>query len=141
MCSVKKIIPALLLMLLVACTKQSLTAPTSTTQTVAANTAVTYKDNSISIVNFKAQPTDKTIEVAFTTLYAKNIVRLEILRGLSANNLCSIYKQEVSADSYSAIVYNTSDANENGASEIYYMVKYTLANGDWGYTPVFTLSL
>ncbi|TKK65524.1 hypothetical protein FC093_19600 [Ilyomonas limi] len=137
----KKIIPALLLMLLVACTKQSLTAPTSTNQTVAANTAVTYKDNSISIVNFKAQPTNRAIDVAFTTLYEKNIVRLEILKGLSANNLCSIYKQEIGADSYSANVYGTSDANENGASDIYYMVKYTLANGDWGYTPVFKLSL
>lgn len=129
----KRILPALLLMFLVSCSKESITAPR--------DTAVSYKDNSISVVDFKAQSGNNGIEVTFTTLYEKNIVKLEILKGLTSNNLCSIYRQDVSASSYSAVTYSTSDADVNKASDIYYMVKYTLADGNWGYTPVFKLSL
>lgn len=137
----KKIIPFLLLIVFIACTKQPIVVPKTAAQSVASNTAVAYKDNSISIVNFKAQSVNSAIKITFTTLYEKDIVRLEILRGLTASNLCSIYKQSVSADSHSVIEYSTSDANDNKVSDIYYMIKYTLANGDWGYTPVFKLSL
>ena len=79
--------------------------------------------------------------MTFTTLYEKNIVKLEILRGVTANNLCSIFKQEVSADSYAVIKYSTLDQDNNTGDAVYYMVKYTLTNGDWGYTPVFQLRL
>lgn len=137
----KRILPALLFILLFSCTKESVVAPKATNQTIAANTAVTYKDNSISVVNFQAWTENNEIKVGFTTLYEKNIVKLEILKGLSINNLCSIYTQRVAANSYSSTQYSTSDVNENKVSNIYYMVKYTLANGDWGYTPVFKLSL
>lgn len=136
----KNILPALLLMLLMSsCTKESVNTPAS--QTIATSTAINYEDNSISVVDFKAQAADNNIQVTFTTLYEKSVVKLEILKGLTANNLCSIYKQSISADSDSATVYSTADANNAKASNIYYMVKYTLANGDWGYTPVFKLSL
>jgi len=139
--TVKKIIPALLFVLLVSCTKEPLTAPNTGNQNLAANTVVTYKDSSISVVNFKAQPNSDNIKVTFTTLYQKDVVKLEVLKGVTANNLCSIYNQPVNADSYSATEYSTSDTNENNVSKIFYMIKYTLANGDWGYTPVFELSL
>ncbi len=137
----KIILPALLLVLLTSCTKNTLTPPKTGGQNFAANTVVTYKDNSISVVNFKAQPDSNGIKVTFTTMYVKQIVRLEILRGFTDNNLCSIYRQGVNADSYSATEYRTSDTNDHKHAAIYYMVKYTLANGDWGYTPVFKLSL
>ena len=137
----KRIIPALLLLLLASCSKESITAPKATNQAFAANTAVSYKDNSISVVDFKAQSANSDIEVTFTTLYEKNIVKLEILKGLTASNLCSIYKQEVSANSYSAVKYSINDADAGKTSAVYYMVKYTLADGNWGYTPVFKLSL
>lgn len=103
--------------------------------------SVTYKDNSILVTDFKAQATDKGIEVGFTTLFEKDIVKLEILKGITTTNLCSIYQQNVTADSYSAIQYSTQDINENKSSFLYYMVKYTLVNGDWGYTPVYKLGL
>jgi hypothetical protein len=137
----KNLIPALLLVLLVACNKESVTKPGNGGQTAIANTAVAYKDNSISVVDFKAKSNSTTIEVTFTTLYEKNVVALEVLKGMTTNNLCSIYKQEVNKDSYSAIKYSTNDLNSYETDAIYYMVKYTLANGDWGYTPVFKLSL
>lgn len=137
----KKIIPALLLILFASCTKQSLTVPKTTNQNATANTAVTYKDNNISVVEFKALPDKGNIKVTFTTLYEKNIVKLEILKGMTANKLCGIYKDDVKSDSYTAVQYSTSDTNENKVSDVFYMVKYTLANGDWGYTSVFKLSL
>ena len=127
-------------MLLTSCTKETLTAPKSSNQNIAVNSAVTYQDNSISIVDFKARQNNNAINVTFTTLYEKNIVKLEILRGVTANNLCSIFKQEVSADSYAVIKYSTLDQDSTGDA-VYYMVKYTLTNGDWGYTPVFQLRL
>ena len=137
----KTIITALLLITLASCTKDAVTAPAAASQTIAANKAVSYKDNSISVINFKAQATNNAIAVTFTTLYEKDIASLEILKGLSANNLCSIYKQRISSNSYATNQYSTNDTNDNNASDIYYMVKYTLQNGDWGYTPVFKLCL
>src|SRR4051794_23111717 len=137
----KSFLPALMLMLLTSCTKETLTTPKSVNQSTRVNTAVSYKDNSISIVDFKARQDNKTIDITFTTLYVKNIVALEVLRGLTETNLCSIYKQEVSTNTDSAIRYNASDQNDNKANAIFYMVKYTLANGDWGYTPVYKLTL
>jgi len=137
----KFFLPALLLILLTSCTKEPLSVPGAVTQNLAAITAVAYKDNSISIIDFKAQQGSGAIQVKFTTLYEKNIVKLEILRGLTENNLCSIYKQDVNSDSNAAIQYYTSDSSNNNEPAIYYMIKYTLANGDWGYTPVFKLCL
>jgi hypothetical protein len=137
----KNLIPALLLTLLISCAKETLTAPRSLSQNIAANTTVSYKDNSISIVDFKAQQDSNAINVTFTTLYEKNIAKLEILRGVTANNLCSIYIQRISSDSFSPVKYNTSDPNNDNINTLYYMVKYTLSNGNWGYTPVFKLSL
>ncbi len=137
----KSFIPAILMIVLVSCSKETLTAPAATSQRALANVAVAYKDNSISVIDFKALQDNGSIDVTFTTLYQKNIVKLEILKGVTANNLCSIYQQAVKADSYSSIKYTTSDGNSSNAATLYYMVKYTMANGDWGYTPVFQLSL
>ncbi len=62
---------------------------------------------------------------------------LEILRGVSRTNLCSIYKTNGSGTSTAVIQYATNDAQT--APVLYYIVKYTLQDGDWGYTPIFTL--
>src|SRR4029078_12891893 len=102
----KFFLSALLFILLTSCTKQTQATPKSINQNITGNCAVSYQDNSISIVNFKAQQDNKVIKVTFTTLYEKKVVELELLRGLTENNLCSIYKQEVNADSYSAINYS-----------------------------------
>ena len=67
----KILLPALLLMLLVSCTTKTLTVPKSINQNITANTPVSYKDNSISIVNFKAQQGIGTINLTFTTLVRK----------------------------------------------------------------------
>src|SRR4051812_35774790 len=137
----KNLIPALLLILFITCTKKTLTEPKSINTDIVANTTVSYKNSNIIIVDFKAQQDSRGIIVTFTTLYEKNIVRLEILKGPTANNLCSIYKQEVSTDSDSVNKYSTSDQNNDNVNTMYYMVKYTLTKGDWGYTPVFKLTL
>jgi len=140
-CYMKNLIPVLIVVILTSCIRETLTAPKSLNQNITANTPVSYKDNSISIVDFKAQQDTNAINVTFTTLYEKDIARLEILRGLTANNLCSIYKQKINSDSFSPVKYNMRDQNNDSITTIYYMVKYTLANGNWGYTPVFQLSL
>jgi hypothetical protein len=137
----KNFIPALLLLLLTSCTTKTFTEPKSSSQNITANTALSYKDNSISIVDFMAQQDNNAINVTFITLYEKNIAKLEILKGLTANNLCSMYKQEISSDSFSPVKYLTSDQNNDNTDTLYYMVKYTLTDGNWGYTPVFKLCL
>lgn len=138
----KKYLPLLLLIVLVACEKQPVTTPTIVANPeLVANAVVAFKDNNISVTNFKAQPADNGVTVSFTTLYQKNIVRLEVLRGLTDNSLCSIFAQPVGGDSFSATTYTTRDKNDYQASEMYYMIKYTLATGDWGYTSVFKLQM
>jgi hypothetical protein len=52
-----------------------------------------------------------------------------MLKLLIQSRLCSIYKESVVAGSYPATQYSTRDANENKVPNIYYIVKYTLANG------------
>ncbi len=121
--------------LFLSCTKENATSPAAAS--IQTSSPVSFSSNNISIQNFKAQETSSQINVGFTTLFQKDVQSLEILRGVSRTNLCSIYKTSGSGTSTSVIQYATDDAQT--APVLYYIVKYTLQDGDWGYTPIFTL--
>ncbi len=118
----------------VSCSKEEVTAPSSVT---ISSSAISYSSANIVIQNFKAQSSNKDITVGFSTSFQKDVKTLEILKGNTPNNLCSIYKTDSTGYSGTVIQYSTEDTKT--ASTLYYIVKYTLQDGDWGYTPVFTL--
>ena len=128
-------VPFLMCFFFLSCTKETATPPSPAS--IQTSSAVFFNSNNIAIQNFKAQETNNVITVGFTTSFQKEVQSLEILKGTSKTTLCSIYKTDGSGNSTTAIQYSTSDTQT--ASTLYYIVKYTLQNGDWGYTPVFTL--
>jgi len=138
---VKKLIPALLLITFMSCTKEQITSPVPNNQSVSASSSpISLKTDNIFINDFKAQQAggNKTI-VSFNTLFQKEVKTLEILKGTSENNLCSIYIVDITDDTFSSIQYLTEDKPGANSASLYYMVKFTLQNNDWGYTPVYTL--
>lgn len=121
--------------LFLSCTKENATSPAAAS--IQTSSPVSFTSNNISIQNFKAQGASNQINVGFTTSFQRDVQSLEILRGESRTNLCSIYKTNGSGNSTAVIQYATNDTQT--ASVLYYIVKYTLQDGDWGYTPIFTL--
>lgn len=120
----------------VSCSKEDLSTPK--TASIQSSSPIDFTSSNIAISGFKAAGSDSKISVGFTTLFQKNIKTLEILRGTTPNNLCSIYKTDGNISSNASLKYTTDDTET--ATTIYYMVKYTLTDNDWGYTPVFTLA-
>lgn len=134
----KNLLPILLFwfcLLFLSCTKEKAASPAAAS--IQTSSPVSFTSNNIAIQNFKAQETNNQITVGFSTTFQKEIKSLEILKGESRSNLCSIYKTNGSGTSTAVIQYTTNDSQT--APVLYYIVKYTLQNGDWGYTSVFTL--
>ncbi len=117
------------------CTKENVSP--SSAASIQTSSAISFTSNNISILNFKAQESSNQIKIGFTTSFQKDVQSLEILRGVSRTNLCSIYKTTGSGSSTAVTQYVTNDTQS--APVLYYIVKYTLQDGDWGYTPIFTL--
>ena len=123
--------------ILVSCSKEDVAAPHS----AAVSTPVSYQDSNINIDNFEAvevSPTD--IKVSFSVLYENNVSKIEVLSGATQNQLCSFYQLDVTDKSTSATSFSIDDTNIKG-STMSYMIKYTLNNGNWGYTPVYSLQI
>jgi hypothetical protein len=100
---------------------------------------VNYADTSIGIADFKVtKETDGTIVVHFSTLYTQEIASIEIMKGETTNYLCTFYSIHHLANSSSKTNYTVIDATHK-TQEVYYMLRYLLNNGNWGYTPIFKL--
>ncbi len=122
------------------CVKEQVAQPAAHSPSTAGSTApISLKNANINIYSFKAEAADNKIEVGFLTLFQKDIKTLEILKGTTPNSLCSIYKTDVLENTTATIKYETEDSNTADAPVLYYIVKYTLQNNDWGYTPLFVL--
>lgn len=132
----KKFLFGFIFIAFISCSKENLSSPAAAS-IQKSSPAISFTSSNISISEFKAQTGSDSITVGFTTTFQKNVKSLEILRGATPNNLCSIYKTNIAADSYSSLHYTTGDAQI--LSTQYYIIKYTLQDNDWGYTPVFTL--
>lgn len=76
------------------------------------------------------------VQLSFTTIYEKNISKIEVMAGDSPNYLCSISEINLSSNSSTSKTYTVIDNNPK-TQTVYYLLKYSLNNGDWGYTGLY----
>ena len=121
--------------ILISCSKQALVVPQNT------QTQLFYKDGNIAVSEMKAVQKDaSTVTVSFATLYETNIQKIEIMSGNTTTQLCTIGELDVPGNSDKPANYTIEDTNLKGQT-MYYMLRYTLTTGDWGYTPLVSVSL
>ncbi len=100
-----------------------------------------FKDANIAVANMKAvQNTQSSIQVSFSTLYENNIQKIELMSGCTSTTLCSIYVTGINGNSSKSKVYSFDDTHLKGKT-MYYMIRYTTTNGDWGYTPLYIVTV
>lgn len=122
--------------LLGACNKSQVMEPVSATTPAPTN----FTDAHISIVNVQMTELTPGVSFAFSTLYEKDITKIEVFSGTTKKNLCSFYSAAVTADSHDVKRYRAKDAIP-GTTVNYYMVKYTTSSGDWSYSPVYEIKM
>ena len=95
-----------------------------------------FKDNNLAVYSIKAvAATGNNNKIDFSTLYEKNITKLELMSGETPNYLCAIHTVNLSANSTQLKNYSVVEDKPKSGT-MYYMIRYSLANGDWGYTNV-----
>jgi hypothetical protein len=95
-----------------------------------------FRDVNLAVYSIKATNNSTTaVAIDFSTLYEKNITKLELMSGETPNYLCAIHSEDLSINSTQLKSYHVIDSNPKAAT-VYYMLRYSLANGDWGYTNV-----
>lgn len=94
-----------------------------------------FRDANLAIASMVASNASGKVQINFTTVYEKNITKIEVMAGDSPSYLCSIYESVPTGNSSQAKSYIVLD-NAPKATTMYYMIRYSLANGDWGYTNV-----
>ena len=120
--------------ILVSCSKEGLVQPPAAKQ-------LFYKDGSIAVSSLQAVQTGTaTVTVDFATLYANNVAKIEVMSGSSANLLCTIGEVDLPGNISKLTDFSVTDTNLKGQT-MYYMLRYTLNTGDWGYTPVVSVTL
>lgn len=95
-----------------------------------------FRDANISVADMKVLNNGKPINISFITRYEINIVKIEVMGGITTSNLYKIYQRNISAASNQVKTYNVTDAAPAG-QVMYYAIRYTLHNGDWAMTPAF----
>ena len=131
----KSICFAFLNLTLFACNKKEITIPSQQSSSQA--TAIQYKDDNVFIKDFKAVTgIDNQVSVSFSTLYEKGIKKIELMSGSTENQLCTIYLEYKNTDSFKFRSYSFADTHPK-SKEVYYMIRYSMNNGDWGYTPIY----
>ena len=87
-----------------------------------------------------AQTNSTTVKVDFAALYANNVAKIEVMSGSSANLLCTIGEIELPGNITKTTSFSVTDTNLKGQT-MYYMIRYTSTTGDWGYTPLVSVTL
>ena len=120
--------------ILLSCTKQALVVPQTTQKTF-------YKDGNITVANMSAVQKDAaTVTVNFATTEETNIAKIEIMSGATQNQLFTINELDVTGNTNKTVNYTVDDTNIKGTT-MYYMLRYTLTTGDWGFTPLVSVSV
>jgi hypothetical protein len=114
---------------LASCSKQ---APVADTTVSPSTSTLFFKDANLTIRSFTAATAGNYVQLNMVTLSESNISKLEIMSGETPNTLCSIYTT-AGKNSQQEQTYNITDKSVKG-NTMYYMIRYTLQNGDWGYT-------
>ena len=99
------------------------------------NSSSFFRDANLAIASMLPTNVNGKVQIDFTTVYEKNITKIEVMAGDSPNYLCSIYQNVPTCNSSQTKSYIVTDNNPK-AQTMYYMIRYSLANGDWGYTNV-----
>ena len=124
-------------LLMMACSKQDVVAPQNATEL----SSFVYQDTNISISGLQVEKKqDEQVEVWFSTMYEKSIKKIEVMHGETQNQLCSVYAVTKTTNSLSLLKYSFSTAAPKNVTS-YYMVRFTLTNGNWGYTPLYKYEL
>lgn len=120
--------------ILISCSKQALVIPQTTQKTF-------YKDANITVSEMSATQKDTaTVTVNFATANETNIKKIEVMSGNTQNQLCTISEVNITGNSNTNVNYSVDDNNLKG-NTMYYMLRYTLNTGDWGYTPLVSVSV
>lgn len=97
---------------------------------------VFYKDANVAIADVKAKGEGNALKLQFSSLYEKNVAKVEIMSGPYENMLCFIHEEPIPGNSVQRKNYNITEDNAN-TSQRYYVIKYTLKSGGWILTPAF----
>jgi hypothetical protein len=138
----KKLLPALLSILLISCSKEEVIKPTEEVVVPAVQqTQAFYKDNNISIKDVKAtQTATGQVTFNFSTEYEKNLKSVEVYSGASSALLCEIYAEARNGSTQQVKTYSVVEKNIEVPVN-YYMVKYTTINNEWSVSPLFKVEL
>jgi hypothetical protein len=130
----KKFLSAILAVIVLAsCGKKDVCTPEQ--QPVTAG-KVFYKDANIAIEDIKGTTLGAGVKVQFSSLYEKNVVKMELMSGPYENMLCFIHEEAIPTTSLQRKNYNITEENANTSTR-YYVIKYTLKSGGWVLTPAF----
>ncbi len=96
--------------------------------------SIFYKDANVEVTYMNViQSGPESVEINFSTLYEKDIQKIELMSGVDASKFCSIYVIDVTNNSESLKNYHIEDHNIKG-NTMYYMFRFTYSNGDWSYS-------
>jgi len=124
-------------MIMTSCSKKEVTAPEQS----ASSAGIFYRDNNIAVSDMNSEQVNATtLDIHFATLYQNNIQTIEVMSGSSENQLCSIFSENVTSNSESVKKYTVTDSHLKGTT-MYYMIRYSLTDGTWGYTPLLTVEI
>lgn len=128
----KKFLSAVIIvMVLASCSKTDLTTPAAE-----ATGKIFYKDANVAIADIKGTTKGTGVNLEFSSLYEKNVVKIELMSGPYENMLCFIHGEDINNTSLQRKNYNITEDNANSSTR-YYVIKYTLSNGGWILTPAF----
>src|SRR5689334_6661860 len=120
----KKFVSAVIIIIFLAsCSKGDMVAPQQQEENVVTGD-VFYKDANVAISNVKASVSGSDVKFQFTSLYEKNVEKVEVMSGPYENMLCFFYAQTLSSISSNAKKYVVTETG--AASGIrFYVIKYT----------------
>lgn len=120
---------------LTSCTKK-VTSPNG-----AANQNIFYQDANVAVENLKAVPTATgTVNVSFSTAFANNISRIELMSSTTNSTFCTTQTVEVESNSAVPQNYSLTDAHIK-SSTMYYLLRFKDIKGNWSYTSDFTVQV
>lgn len=123
-------------LILTSCSKKDIGTPDSETQSI-----IFYQDSNVGVLDLGAsQTSSNSISVSFKTSFEKDVAKIEIMSSGDANNFCTVDVININENSSGTKSYSFSDTKLKG-NPMFYMLRFTYSNGDWGYTPYYTIVL
>jgi hypothetical protein len=114
--------------ILLSCSKKDISTPG------AANQDLFYKDANIAVENLQAcQTANGIITVRFSTVYEKNVYRIELMSSATTSSFCTAQGINTDGNSTSVKDYAFEDANLKGGT-MYYLLRFKNDLDEWTYS-------